>query len=102
LAAHGRELWDRIWSAGRRWISPDVDVELVLMVCEQVDERVRLRDRVLKAATSEERRALRELERAVVQNLSLLGFTPTDRARLGVAEVTVRSKLEELRSRASR
>jgi hypothetical protein len=49
----------------------------------------------------DERKALRDLDRQLVANLSLLGFTPTDRSRLGVAEVKRQSKLEELRSRAS-
>jgi len=31
--------------------------------------------------------------------LSLLGFTPTDRMKLGVAEVKVESKMEQLRRR---
>jgi len=34
-----------------------------------------------------------------VSNLSLLGFTPSDRSRLGVAEVKTESKLEELMRR---
>lgn len=34
--------------------------------------------------------------------LSLLGLTPSDRARLGVAEVKARSKLEELMDRRTR
>jgi hypothetical protein len=31
-----------------------------------------------------------------VSNLSLLGFSPSDRSRLGLAEVKKMSKLEEL------
>ena len=34
--------------------------------------------------------------------LSLLGLTPSDRARLGVAEVKARSKLEEMMDRRTR
>jgi phage terminase small subunit len=32
----------------------------------------------------------------IVKNLSLLGLTPSDRSKLGVAEVKARGKLEEL------
>jgi hypothetical protein len=46
-----------------------------------------------------DRKALRELEKNIVNNLSLLGFTPADRSRMGVAEVKARSKLEELRAK---
>ena len=45
------------------------------------------------------RRGLRELDKQIVSNLSLLGFTPSDRTRLGVAEVKAQSKLEELMER---
>ena len=34
--------------------------------------------------------------------LSLLGLSPSDRARLGIAEVKARSKLEEMMDRRSR
>jgi hypothetical protein len=42
---------------------------------------------------------LRELDRTIVSNLSLLGFSPTDRMRLGIAEVKKQSRLEELMAR---
>ena len=42
----GRSLWDRTWGMGQTWISPRTDVELLLMTCELVDERVRLLDLV--------------------------------------------------------
>lgn len=101
LFGPGRDLWDRIWGAGISWISPNTDLELLVMVCEQVDERSKLRARVWNDNRNEERKALRALEREIVNNLSLLGFTPTDRSRLGVAEVHRQSKLTELRERAA-
>jgi hypothetical protein len=64
-----------------------------------VDERWNLRIKVLTDNRPEERKGLRDLERQLVANLSLLGFTPTDRSRLGVAEVKRVSKIEELRAR---
>ena len=42
---------------------------------------------------------LDRVERNLTTWLSLLGLTPTDRSRLGVAEVKARSKLEALRDR---
>jgi hypothetical protein len=42
------------------------------------------------------RSGLRELERSIVGQLGLLGFSPSDRARLGLAEVKKESKLEEI------
>ena len=96
----GLELWKRTWSMGQLWISPKTDIELLLMTCEMLDERVRLRAYVWNNPEAwRERKALRELEKNITNSLSLLGFTPTDRSRLGVAEVKAKSKLEELRAR---
>lgn len=96
LFEYGRQLWDRVWRAGAPWISPDFDVELLLIVCEQTDERIRLRANVWNNNRADERRALRQLEAQIVDNLSKLGFSPTDRARLGVAEVKIQSKMQAL------
>jgi hypothetical protein len=43
-----------------------------------------------------ERAGLRALEKDLVSNLSQLGFTPTARMKLGVGEVKLQSKLQEL------
>jgi hypothetical protein len=93
-------LWERVWSVGASWISPNTDMEILLMTCEMVDERWNLRVQVMKTDDPRLRRGLRELDRQIVSNLSLLGFTPADRSRLGVAEVKARSKLEELLARS--
>ncbi len=96
LGKPGRELWERVWSAGINWISPNTDLELLVMTCEMVDERWNLRAKVLQSDDSRQRRQLHDLTRMIIGNLSLLGFTPTDRSRLGLAEVKAKSKLEEL------
>lgn len=96
LNKYGMELWEKIWGAGINWISPTTDTELLLITCEMVDERWNLRAEVLKNDDSRKRRHLHELTRMIISNLSLLGFTPTDRSRLGLAEVKAKSKLEEL------
>lgn len=99
LGKPGRELWDRVWTSGVAWISPDTDSEILLMTCELIDERWNLRARVLKEEDSRDRRNLTQLTKLIQENLSLLGFTPADRTRLGVAEVKAASKLEELMAR---
>lgn len=95
----GLELWESIWGMAQNWLSPATDKEILLMTCELLDERWNLRIKVLRDNRPEERKALRELDRQLVANLSLLGFSPTDRSRLGIAEVKRQSKLEDLRSR---
>jgi hypothetical protein len=99
LLKYGQELWDRIWGMGATWVSDKTDVELLMMTCEMIDERWNLRVKVMQNNDSRMRRGLRDLDKQIVSNLSLLGFTPSDRARLGVAEVKAKSKLEELMER---
>jgi hypothetical protein len=96
LLKYGREVWDNVWSVGVNWISPNTDIELLLMTCEMIDERWNLRVKVMQSDDAKLRRGLRELDRVIINNLSLLGFTPADRTRLGWAEVKTKSKLEEL------
>ena len=98
LGADGFVLWHRVWSAGIPWISPHSDVELLLMLCESVDERAGLVERVMETQDNSDRRALRAINAEITSNLSLLGFTPTDRTRLGLAEVKRTSRLEQLQS----
>ena len=99
LLKYGQELWDRIWGMGATWVSDKTDIELLMMTCEMIDERWNLRVKVMQSDDATMRRGLRELDRQIVSNLSLLGFTPSDRARLGVAEIKAKSKLEELMER---
>jgi len=97
LELSGKSLWDRIWNGGQLWISNRTDIELVQMVCEQLDERDLLRAFVLENMEAwHERAALRQLEKDIASNLGQLGFSPAERTRLGLAEVKRQSKLEEL------
>lgn len=99
LGKPGQDLWDRIWLSGAAWISPQTDLELLLMTCEMVDERWNLRIKVMQTDNMQMARRVDNLARLIVSNLSLLGFSPTDRARLGVAEVKRLSAVEELRAK---
>jgi hypothetical protein len=96
LLKYGRTVWDTIWQVGVNWISPNTDIELLLMTCEMIDERWNLRVKVMQSDDAKMRRGLRELDRLIIGNLSLLGFTPADRSRLGWAEVKTQSKLEQI------
>lgn len=100
LQVEGRRMWDRIWSRGAVWLSPASDAEVVQMLAEAMDERVTLRDRVMSGENDwRDRIALRQLDDQIKALLSSLGFTPTDRAKLGVAEVKQMSKLDAMRAR---
>ncbi len=71
LGRAGKELWDRAW-ADRLWAP--AQTELLQIACEQADERAALRYRVLSDQRAEDRRALRELDRLIVSNLTAIGF----------------------------
>jgi hypothetical protein len=83
---------------GSTWISSNTDYEAMLMTAEMIDERWNLRVKVMTEGQARDRRALRDLDRAIQSQLSLLGLTPADRSRLGVAEVKKLSKIAELRN----
>lgn len=95
LEGAGLEFWGSVWRTP--WVSQTSDYWLVLMTSEALCEREALRELVLAQPDNPKARSgLRELERQLVSNLGLLGFTPSDRARLGLAEVKKESKLEAL------
>jgi len=109
LSKSARGLWATIWSDGSAWLGP-TDAILVRLLVEAVQERDELLEQV--SATGRTYRTktgmirphpliaqVREIERAIVAMASLLGFTPTDRARLGIAEVKRVSHLQDLLAR---
>ena len=100
LGDAGQKLWDAVFEEGELWISPRTDVALLQVVCELLDRREVLKQEWLADPTSRPvNMSLLETEKMIQSCLSLLGFTPTDRSRLGVAEVKAKSKLEELMER---
>lgn len=108
LPATGVELFQRMLDYGAAsWIS-QTDYPTLSLLAAGWDEAAELREEIKSYTLKErhERRTaraeLRELEKRITQWLSLLGFTPTDRARLGVAEVKARTKLEELADRRAK
>lgn len=102
LGVLGTALWARCWTAGARWMDAAADIEVVLMMCEQADERGQLRAAVLRDAGVENHRArvaLRALDAQIMSGLAACGFTPADRARMGVGEAGEVDFLEQLRAR---
>jgi hypothetical protein len=95
----GMQLWRSAMTTGENWIARNSDTQLLLMTCEQMDRRTELMTQIVETQEWRLYRALHDLEKMISQNLSLLGFTPSDRTRLGMAEVKTASKLEELMER---
>lgn len=103
LGSVGRAFWDSVFGAGELWISIRTDTALVQLVCELMDRRERLREEFeLDPSSRQVNMSLLETEKQIVNGLSLLGFTPADRTRLGLVSAKTKSKLEELLAKKSR
>jgi P27 family predicted phage terminase small subunit len=116
LGLDGLELWKEIWTEGKTWLSPEADQHFVIMLCQAHDEAAMIR-RALdlgevkrfyvlsngQQVTHPYVKQLQELRSQMTAWLSSLGFSPTDRARLGLTEVRQADALDELtRRRAER
>lgn len=105
----GSALWAHTWTAGRTWLSPESDAQLVEDLCSIVQEREALRSDLESGViprwyqTSHGQvnphpalKQLNEYRSQLVTRWSMLGFSPSDRSRLGLGEVRVRDELDEL------
>jgi hypothetical protein len=99
LGPRGREFWAKAFEGGN-WLWGDIDGTLLAHTGVLLDEREELSELVQdKPDNTRLRAALRQLDKQLVSNLAHLGFTPSDRARLGLVRVRQQSKLEELMAR---
>ena len=99
LGVTGQAFWDEAWNRGQLWLGR-TDAWLVQLTAEMFDEREELRVVMAEKLLAgndvwRERRQLRDLERSIVSNLSLMAWTPVDRSRYGLAEVKAKSKLAD-------
>lgn len=72
LGRVGADLWVKAWAQAG---GAPVDAEALLVLCEQMDERVALRVKVLREKGWRERAALRVLDQQVAAGLSSLGLS---------------------------
>ena len=113
LGEVGRAAWVTIWSGGRRWLSEAQDAPLVARVCRKL-EQVDAAERALgddpagwvyswgeggRLAKHPLWEVIEKADAQVTAWLSLLGFSPSDRARLGLAEIRVANELDAYRAR---
>lgn len=112
LGPVGREAWRYVWAGGRRWLSEAQDTVLIARLAERLDEVAALRawlgedvERRWYATANGQvvtHPAVKQLDQADAQItawLSMLGFSPSDRARLGLAEIRVANELDAYRAR---
>ena len=109
FSAHGQALWERVWSAGKSWLSPASDFDVVVLLCHAADEAEDLRLGLARGdfprfyslpngseVTHPAVTQLKDLRVQMTSWLAALGFSPADRARLGVGEVRKADFMEEL------
>lgn len=112
LEARGSKEWVSIWESGSRWLAPTADYHWVEMICRAYDEIEAFRakiavDGLLSTGSQGQVVAhpligeVRRAEASIQKCLSILGFSPTDRARLGLAEVKVQSKLLDMMNKGA-
>ena len=119
LGPAGVELWRRLQQAP--WIS-EMELFAVEDLCQTVDEIAEYRADIMQMGITLEEpmigprgdvlgtrfvpnpliRELRRAQKQMHSTASVLGFNPTARARLGLAEVRAMSKLEELLTKRNR
>ena len=96
LGLDGQRLWTRAWNAALTWIAPGTDAEQIEETARLADDVAAARKRYRATTDPGDLRALVAASKQFTDALSALGFNPTARARLGVAEVKRVSALEEL------
>ena len=112
LGQDGLTLWNTLWKAGGKWLSPEADTPMMTMLCQAQDEMEEIRRAMAlgdvkryyvvgngQHVTHPMVNQLRELRTQITGWLAALGFSPTDRARLGLAEIRHPDELDELQKR---
>lgn len=72
LGRFGTVAWEGIWRGVDHQTASEPLAQLVLMVCEQIDERMQLRTGLIREPSWRDRAALRSLEMQIAANLALL------------------------------
>lgn len=96
LGLEGRELWQRAWDRAITWLSPVSDITQVHQACKLADDLALARTIYTTTRDAQDGRLVVALSKSFQDALSSLGFTPTSRSQLGVAEVKRVSALEQL------
>ena len=105
LSDAGQKMWLDV-RAMAPWIA-NTDARLLVELCEKMDKKYELKEKLALsdyvlytdkgyAYANPLFGMLNTVENDIVKLLSLLGLTPTDRSKLGVAEVKAKGKLEAL------
>jgi P27 family predicted phage terminase small subunit len=112
LGEAGQALWDHVWDAGRQWLAPESDRTIITKLCQAEDEHEEIRQLLTSGevqrfyvtangqmVTHPLVTQLQTIRTQMTAWLAAIGFSPSDRSRLGLAEVRVRDELDELQRR---
>lgn len=102
----GETEWAKIWSSGP-WLSHDQDYPWVEMICRAWDDIEEFRAKVRVDGLIQQGSmgqviahpliaAIRQAEATIQRCLSVIGFSPSDRARLALGEVKVKKEMADL------
>jgi P27 family predicted phage terminase small subunit len=105
LQRRGRLEWRKIWESGP-WLYPAQDYAWIEQICRAYDDIDTFRKRVADDGLVVTGYAgqpvahplvseIRKCEETIRKCLSIIGYSPTDRARLGLAEVKKETALQE-------
>jgi P27 family predicted phage terminase small subunit len=108
----GRAAWERLWTAGQAWVSPETDLAIMTRLCEAYDMRRAMtaqfeEDGFMVEGSQGQPRVNPLLDKLLALDAQITtyegkcGFTPADRARLGVAEVKRANAVEEFLAKRS-
>lgn len=99
IEAAGADLWRQIWQQGLTWISPQSDMAAAVEACQVADDLAVARRRYRATSDPKDAQAVAAMGKRYDDALSVLGFNPTARSRLGVAEVKRASALQNIIAR---
>jgi hypothetical protein len=96
LQEAGLQLWESAWANAITWLSTASDMQAIENAAKLADDLQMARNKYRATLDAADGRLLVHINKSFVDALSALGFDPTSRSRLGVAEVKRVSALDEL------
>ena len=110
LGERGLAEWGNVWTAGMQWLHPEEDYHWVEQIAAAYDEIVQFREEIEKTGlivkgyagqmtANPLLREIRDAQAVIRKCLSMLGFSPTDRAKLGLAEIKRQTGIAKLQNK---
>ena len=100
LVGVGLEAWETVWTKCAEWVSPDLDTNIILRYCENLQLRELLLEAVLADGVMTDGKPhaaltkIKDLEAMLSRAESRLALNPADRARMGFIEIQKANALE--------